>query len=247
MSDFSAAAGALGLPEDIVRRSVEARAKADGVGVDDLLAAWAGGGAMPASAAAAAPAAEAPAVASVEAEPPAAPSPAAATAPPEPTVEAPPPPRPSGPIAPPLLVGVNEGTNGIMAGSVAILVLSILLAFLVPALPQPASGVRTSRQAYSRQALAGQEVYNENGCGSCHTQLIRAVVADARLGPVTLSDSNQVFGSRRIGPDLSAIGGRTENTGTLAGLLRGGGNHPAAAGLSEENMANLLAYLQESK
>ena len=245
MSDFSAAAGALGLPEDIVRRSVEARAKADGVGVDDLLAAWAGGGAMPASAAAALPP-EAPAAAPVEAEPPAAPSPAAATAPPAPTVEAPPP-RPSGPIAPPLLVGVNEGTNGIMAGSVAILVLSILLAFLVPALPQPASGVRTSRQAYSRQALAGQEVYNENGCGSCHTQLIRAVVADARLGPVTLSDSNQVFGSRRIGPDLSAIGGRTENTGTLAGLLRGGGNHPAAAGLTEESMANLLAYLRESK
>ena len=246
MSDFSAAAGALGLPEDIVRRSVEARAKADGIGVDEILAAWAGGGAMPA-ATAAAPSAEASADTSIEAEPPAAPSPAAATAPPAPTVEAPPPPRPSGPIAPPLLVGVNEGTNGIMAGSVAILVLSILLAFLVPSLPQPASGVRTSRQAYSRQALAGQEVYNENGCGSCHTQLIRAVVADARLGPVTLSDSNQVFGSRRIGPDLSAIGGRTENTGTLAGLMRGDGNHPAAAGLSEESMANLLAYLRESK
>jgi len=43
MSDLTAAAAALGVPEAIVRRSAEARAKATGASVDEVLAAWAGG------------------------------------------------------------------------------------------------------------------------------------------------------------------------------------------------------------
>lgn len=51
---LSAAAAAMGIPEAIVQRSAEARAAETGAGVDDILAAWAGGEAV----AAAAPAAE---------------------------------------------------------------------------------------------------------------------------------------------------------------------------------------------
>ncbi len=47
MSDLAAAASALGAPEAIVRRSAEARAKASGASVDDILAAWAGGTSAP--------------------------------------------------------------------------------------------------------------------------------------------------------------------------------------------------------
>lgn len=43
---LSAAASALGAPEAIVKRSAEARAKASGVSVDEILAAWAGGEAV---------------------------------------------------------------------------------------------------------------------------------------------------------------------------------------------------------
>lgn len=244
MTDYATAANTLGVPEAILRRSVEARAKADGVEEDELLAAWAGGGAMPAAApsapAASAPPETAPGV-PAEAAPAAAPTPPVAA-----PAEAPPPPRLTGPVAPPVLVGVNQRTNGVLAGSSAILFLSILLAFVVPSLPQPATGVRSSNLAYSQDALEGQETYLEQGCGSCHTQLIRAVVADAKLGPVTLSDSNQVFGYRRVGPDLSAIGGRTEDTAALANLLRGTGTHPAVTGLSDESLASLLTYLRES-
>ena len=47
MSDsLSAAANALGAPEALVKRSAEARAKASGVSVDDILSAWAGGGSV---------------------------------------------------------------------------------------------------------------------------------------------------------------------------------------------------------
>jgi hypothetical protein len=57
MSDqLAAAAAALNVPETIVQRSAEAKAKASGASVDDILAAWAGGGPAPEASAPAAPA-----------------------------------------------------------------------------------------------------------------------------------------------------------------------------------------------
>ena len=47
MSDLAAAAAALGVPEAIVRRSAEARAKATGTSIEEVLTAWAGGGEVP--------------------------------------------------------------------------------------------------------------------------------------------------------------------------------------------------------
>ncbi|HEX2369477.1 MAG TPA: hypothetical protein VHM94_09620, partial [Acidimicrobiia bacterium] len=49
MSDdqLAAAAAALNAPEAIVKRSAEARAKADGIPVEQVLAAWAGGESIP--------------------------------------------------------------------------------------------------------------------------------------------------------------------------------------------------------
>jgi mono/diheme cytochrome c family protein len=47
MSDLTAAAAALGVPESLVQRSAEARAKASGASVEEILSAWAGGGAGP--------------------------------------------------------------------------------------------------------------------------------------------------------------------------------------------------------
>ena len=53
---LSTAAEALGAPEAIVQRSAQARAQADGVGVEEVLAAWAAGSSTPAPAPAPAPA-----------------------------------------------------------------------------------------------------------------------------------------------------------------------------------------------
>lgn len=47
MSDLAGAAAALGVPEAIVKRSAEARAKESGASVDEILAAWAGGSSAP--------------------------------------------------------------------------------------------------------------------------------------------------------------------------------------------------------
>lgn len=249
MTDFSAAAAALDVPEALVRRSAEARAKADNVSVDELVAAWAGGGAAPA----AAPSVSPPDGGSSAEEGESAPSPKTDAAPPAPAPSAPVAPAPPSPApfpvrsgVPPILVGANQSTSAVMAGAVGLLLLSILIGFLVPSLVQPENEVRSSNHAYSSTARAGQEIYLEMGCASCHTQLVRAVVADANLGPVTLADTNQVVGYRRIGPDLAAIGGRIESTEAIVGLLNGQGRHPVATGLSDEEIASLLAYLRES-
>ena len=55
MSDLSAAAEALGIPEMLVQRSAEARAEETGASVDEILAAWAGGESGPAAPAPAEP------------------------------------------------------------------------------------------------------------------------------------------------------------------------------------------------
>ncbi|HJQ95612.1 MAG TPA: hypothetical protein VJ935_07920, partial [Acidimicrobiia bacterium] len=200
MTDYSAAAAALEVPESLLRRSAEARAKADNVSVDELVAAWAGGGSAPAPSAPPPVVEEAPSPASEDSSEPAPaatvptpPSvPTAPTAPTAPTLSPAPEPVRSG--VPPVLVGASQSTTPVVAGAVGLLLLSILIGFLVPSLAQPENEVRTSNHAFSQAALAGQETYLEMGCASCHTQLIRAVVADARLGPVTLADTNQIVG-----------------------------------------------------
>ena len=53
MSDLAAASAAMGVPEALVQRSAEARAKATGGSIDEILAAWAAGASAPAPSAAA--------------------------------------------------------------------------------------------------------------------------------------------------------------------------------------------------
>ena len=100
--NLARAAEAMGAPEILVQRSAEARSSASGVPVEEILAAWAGGGSAPSASTAPAPspapaapppapapAAPVPAAAPV---PPAAPSPTPSPAPAAPVVVAPLPP-----------------------------------------------------------------------------------------------------------------------------------------------------------
>jgi len=254
MSDLAAAAAAMGVPEALVKRSAEARARATGATVDDILAAWAGGGEAPSAPASAGAVDEGP---KPQASSPT-PEPAVATSgvSPEPqspdlepqtsNLEPQAAPRPAAPSAPPILVGERQGVGVVMSGSLGLLVLSLLLSVFLPSMQQPGNGIRSSNHPFSSAALEGRDIYASQGCATCHTQLIRNVVTDVGLGPVTLDDTNQVVGYRRIGPDLSAIGSRAEDTAALMALLAGAGNHPAATGLSEADLANLVAYLRES-
>lgn len=248
MSDdlLARAAEAMGIPEPLAERSARARAEASGQSYEDILAAWAGGQAVaaaeaPAEAEAEPPAEEAPA-AEPEPEPAAEPAPAAAPAFPEPAApETAPAAR--GPVRPPILEAPADRPLVTVGGGLAVLVLTVLLGFVFPSLPAETDEIRSSQVDLSAAAERGRHAYLQAGCASCHTQAVRAVVADAGIGPVTLTDTNQVVGYRRIGPDLSNVGNRL-SAGEITATLTGGSHPPTP--LSDAALNALVAYLSES-
>ncbi len=247
---LAGAAAALGLPEALVQRSAEARAAETGSSVDDILAAWAGGESAPA---AAAPSADTPA-AETPAEPatPEPPAPAATPAPvPEPVplvaeaapevvvVQA-------GPYKPPKLIGARDNPARIVSASLGLFLVVLLVGLIGPALSFESPGARTSEISYSAEAEKGQVLYASLGCATCHTQMVRPIVADVGLGPVSLNDSNQVLGLRRYGPDLSDVGSRLVAADVEA-IIEGGGNTHAPHMLSDDDMSALVAYMAQSR
>ncbi|MFP4074145.1 MAG: cbb3-type cytochrome c oxidase subunit II [Actinomycetota bacterium] len=255
MSDLSAAAEAMGLPEALVERSAEARAAETGASVDEILAQWAGGEAAPA------PSKEEPAEgdeggATTEEAPaeekapedeeqaePAPPTPVIET--PEPTTEeAPVTAAAAGPYKPPVLVGARDNPMILLAGVIGLFFIVVMVGLVGPAMPTETPGARTSNIDYSADAIRGQDLYVSTGCAACHTQMVRPVVADVGLGPVTLNDTNQILGTRRFGPDLSDVGSRLGES-EIEAIIGGAGEHPTLS-LAAEDLADLVAYLSES-
>jgi hypothetical protein len=256
MSELSAAAAAaLGVPESIVLRSAAARATETGMTVDEVLGAWAGGEAAPAATSAAPTATEetSPRTESAAEAPDAPPSadddaplPAGDTNVPSPPVEpraAPAPAAVSG--RPPVLVGKSDNPFAVLVGVVALFVGVVLVGLIGPSLPADIPGARSSELALTESAEHGRETFQSIGCAACHTQLVRPVVTDVGLGAVSLSDSNQVLGTRRFGPDLSDAGSRLTGS-QIDAIVTGLGGHPVF-NLSEDDMNDLVAYLLESK
>ena len=148
------------------------------------------------------------------------------------------------PGKPPVLVGEADNPIAVLVGAVGLFVALFLVGVVGPALPTENPGARTSDLPYTETALHGQEIYQSVGCASCHTQMVRPVVADVGLGAVSLNDTNQVLGSRRFGPDLSNVGARV-TASQIEAIITGLDDHPALS-LSSEDLDALVAYLVES-
>lgn len=244
---LSAAAAALGIPESLVQRSADARAAESGSSADEILAAWAGGEVAPSAAPSQPPqevtGPETPEAATdVPSEQPAAPeivieAPAAPTQPVAPV--------PAGPYKPPILVGARDNPMVVLTAAVGLFAVIFLVGLVGPSFQGEAPGARTSEIPYSASAIEGQNVYLSQNCGSCHTQMVRPVIADVGLGAVTMHDTNQVIGTRRFGPDLSNVGSRLSNS-QLEAIVLGLGEHPAYS-LTSEDLSSLVSYLSESK
>jgi len=236
----AAAAAALGIPEALVERSAQARAGVVGASVDDILAQWAGGEAAPTVTA---PPAEAPA-----AEPTEAPAAEPAAPPPvmveTPVPAAPPEPVPAGPYKPPILVGAKDSPMTVLVAVVGLFVIVVLVGLVGPSIPGEIVGARSSAIDYSSSAQHGQDLYQSSGCASCHTQMVRPVVADVGLGTVTLNDTDQVLGTRRFGPDLSDVGTRL-TAEQMTATIQGSEGHPGLS-LDSGDLEDLVAYLTES-
>ncbi len=248
MSELSAAAAeALGIPEAIVQRSAAARAEETGMTVDEVLAAWAGGGDIPPPAA---PAPAEPGAAEEQVAPADEPAEQAVSPSPTPTpvietpAASPVTATPSVPGKPPVLVGEADNPIAVLVGAVGLFVALFLVGVVGPSLPTENPGARTSDLPYTETAFHGQEIYQSVGCASCHTQMVRPVVADVGLGAVSLNDTNQVLGSRRFGPDLSNVGARV-SASQIEAIITGLDDHPALS-LSSEDLDALVAYMVES-
>ena len=75
---------------------------------------------------------------------------------------------------------------------------------------EPVAGLKT----YSALALAGRDIYQREGCMSCHSQMVRPFRAETeRYGHYSVAgefvyDHPFQWGSKRTGPDLARVGGR---------------------------------------
>jgi cbb3-type cytochrome oxidase cytochrome c subunit len=132
----------------------------------------------------------------------------------------------------------------VLAGVIGLFVAVVLVGLVGPSIATENPGARSSAIGYSEAGLEGQEIYQNLGCGSCHTQMVRPIVSDVGLGAVTLNDSNQVLGTRRFGPDLSNVGTR-HPAGRIEAIVEGLEDHPAAV-LSDSDLDDLVTYLLES-
>lgn len=243
---LTAAAAAMGIPEPLVERSAEARASASGASVEDLLGQWAGGEGPPVVAKPAEVAdtdagdtEDAPVEESAVSEPT-----------PEIVIEVPEPstplePVPAGPYRPPVLVGAEDSPMTVLAAVVGLFLVVVLVGLVGPSIPIDNAGARTSQIGFTDLGIDGREIYETTGCASCHTQMVRPIMADVGLGAVTLNDTNQVLGTRRFGPDLSNVGTRL-SADEIESIIGGLNGHPTQD-LDPGDMSALVAYLSESR
>jgi cbb3-type cytochrome c oxidase subunit II len=80
-------------------------------------------------------------------------------------------------------------------------------------------------QGKKTQVAFGRDVYIQEGCWHCHTQFVRPIAGEPyRYGPTSRSwdsmyDVPQLFGTRRVGPDLSREAGRRTDDWHIAHLF----------------------------
>lgn len=261
---LAGAAAALNAPEELVERSARARAAASGMSVDEVLAAWSGGGTVAPAAAPEAgpatdpePAAEAP-VSTADAPVPAetAPAPAPAVAAPAAAVVVAAPMRDAAPI----LEAKRQSGVGLIAAILGLLILGAVVGFILPASAGGDDTHIVQNADLSALEEQGREVYIEQGCGYCHTQLVRPVLADVSLGPVTETNSLSIsdpptHGIQRIGPDLSHLRNREEvaDAEWVEEFLRHPSEvredslQPSYGHLSDDDLAAVAAYVVADK
>jgi cbb3-type cytochrome c oxidase subunit II len=82
--------------------------------------------------------------------------------------------------------------------------------FLVGGAVEPLPGLTP----YTPLELAGRDLYIEEGCNNCHSQMVRPFQdEEMRYGPVSIPaegayETPHLWGSKRTGPDLSRVGGK---------------------------------------
>ena len=116
---------------------------------------------------------------------------------------------------------IEQPSTVFLAAGLAFFFLAIFVQGIIPWL-MPATRTTTVTDAttgkpiqvadYTPQQLRGRAVYIREGCWYCHSQYVRPVTGESlRWGPVSQAgeyayDLPHLFGTRRIGPDLTRVG-----------------------------------------
>jgi cbb3-type cytochrome c oxidase subunit I len=135
------------------------------------------------------------------------------------------------PVSPEPMAGVLawlQRANGVLAvAGVGFFVLSFYALAVLPnqTLQATIDATRPSTTtALSANELHGRSIYMREGCGYCHSQLIRSTEDDVRRFGIasraweSAEDRPQQWGTRRVGPDLSRQRGKRPRDWNLAHL-----------------------------
>jgi cytochrome c oxidase cbb3-type subunit I/II len=108
-----------------------------------------------------------------------------------------------------------EGKAMVFAGLTIAAVLAGGIAEIVPTVIAGPGALRgDNAEPYSALELEGRDVYLQEGCYTCHSQMIRPFLWEtARYGEMSEPSESAYdhpfqWGSRRIGPDLARVGGK---------------------------------------
>jgi cytochrome c oxidase cbb3-type subunit I/II len=101
----------------------------------------------------------------------------------------------------------------------AFAIIAVLIGGIAEIVPTVVSGARqmesgTAQQPYTSLELEGRDIYLREGCYTCHSQMIRPMVAEnLRYGDASRMEESRYdhpfqWGSKRTGPDLARVGGK---------------------------------------
>ena len=231
-------AALLGVPENLIQRSAEARGEASGKSTEEVLQSWSGGEVVE----------EAPKDEVVEEAPKDESSREESVESVEEEI-----------VEEVLVLAEKENSNILALGILAFTLFAGVFTLFLPL-------SQVLEQAEGKGAITvitdGAIIYNQQSCQGCHSQNVRQLIPDAGIGKITgielLSESEKYgdivnTGLRRIGPDLSTIGDRkpTNNTKWLKRYLKNPSSirpdipHPKYDYLSDNDLDSLIEYLLE--
>jgi len=157
----------------------------------------------------------------------------------------------------------SERNPGILLFGAAMLVMTgllgtVILPYFDETTVTPTETAQLKNYPTDSAEARGRHVYIREGCIWCHTQQVRPVRADSKLGPVSQPgdyyyDAPIIMMTQRTGPDLTWVGSRYSPEWQYAHLINPqkiagpGSIMPKYDYLSEQDLQDLVAYLMSLK
>ncbi|HEU4962957.1 MAG TPA: cbb3-type cytochrome c oxidase subunit II [Bacilli bacterium] len=135
---------------------------------------------------------------------------------------------------------------------------TVILPFYDESMVTPTKSAELKNYPADSAEARGRQVYIREGCNYCHSQMVRPVKADSKLGPISQPgdyyyDKPILIMTQRTGPDLTWVGTRYSAEWQHQHLLNpqkiggAGSIMPKYTYLSQQDRDDLVAYLLSLK